>query len=80
MSTPYYVPETSVPLPPPNADVISTACDYCIVACGCKVYRWPMLSGRVGGPKAEETRLTKTFPWPYLGLGCAQPARYRAPQ
>ena len=37
MATPYYVPEESVPLPPPDAEVISTACDYCIVACGHKM-------------------------------------------
>ena len=34
LSTPYYIPEDAIPLPPPDADVISTACDYCIVACG----------------------------------------------
>ena len=37
MATPYYVPEESVPVPPPAAEVISTACDYCIVACGYKM-------------------------------------------
>ena len=37
MATPYHVPEQSVPLPPPDAEVISTACDYCVVACGYKV-------------------------------------------
>ena len=37
MATPYYVPEESVPLPPPDAEVISTACDCCIVACGYKM-------------------------------------------
>ncbi|MEE8453284.1 MAG: hypothetical protein V3R90_00725, partial [Limibaculum sp.] len=46
MSTPYYIPETDVPLPPKDADVLSTACDYCIVACGYKVYRWPVIGGR----------------------------------
>ena len=67
MSTPYYVPETSVPLPPPDADVISTACDYCIVACGYKVYRWPVAGGKVGGPKAEENAFGADFPVDPLG-------------
>ena len=31
---------TKIPLPPKDAEVFTTACDYCIVACGYKVYRW----------------------------------------
>ena len=58
MATPDYIPETNVPLPPKDAEVLSTACDYCIVACGLKVYRWPVAGGRNGGrnggPKADE--------------------------
>jgi len=54
VATPYYIPETNVPLPPKDSDVLSTACDYCIVACGFKVYRWPVAGGRNGGPKAEQ--------------------------
>ena len=50
MSTPYYIPETNVPLPPKNAEVITTACDYCIVACGYKVYRWPVAVVSHPGP------------------------------
>ena len=34
----------NIPMPPENADVITTACDYCIVACGYKVYRWRVAS------------------------------------
>ncbi|WP_299915531.1 arsenate reductase (azurin) large subunit [uncultured Roseobacter sp.] len=71
MSTPYYVPETSVPLPPPDADVISTACDYCIVACGYKVYRWPVAGGKVGGPKAEDNAFNEDFPVAPLGAWVA---------
>jgi arsenite oxidase large subunit len=67
MTTPYYIPETSIPLPPPDADVISTACDYCIVACGYKVYRWPVKGGRNGGPKASENALGVDFPVAPLG-------------
>jgi len=67
MSTPYYIPETEVLLPPPDADVISTACDYCIVACGYKVYRWPVAGGRKGGPKASENAFGADFPVDPLG-------------
>jgi len=67
MSTPYYIPETSVPLPPPDADVISTACAYCIVACGYKVYRWPVAGGRNGGPTASENAFGEDFPVGPLG-------------
>ena len=62
MSTPYYIPEDSdTPLPPPGSEVITTACDYCIVACGYKVYRWPVAGGS-GGPKAGENAFGKDFP------------------
>ncbi|MEM6942818.1 MAG: arsenate reductase (azurin) large subunit [Pseudomonadota bacterium] len=67
MATPYYIPEENVPLPPPDADVISTACDYCIVACGYKVYRWPVRGGKRGGPKAEENAFNEDFPVIPLG-------------
>ncbi|MHA1567750.1 MAG: arsenate reductase (azurin) large subunit [Alphaproteobacteria bacterium] len=67
MSTPYYIPETTVPLPPRDADVISTACDYCIVACGYKVYRWPVAGGKEGGPKADENAFGADFPVDILG-------------
>ncbi|MEM8951565.1 MAG: molybdopterin-dependent oxidoreductase, partial [Pseudomonadota bacterium] len=71
MSTPYYVPEESVPLPPPDADVISTACDYCIVACGYKVYRWPVKGGKVGGPAADQNAFGEDFPVAPLGAWIA---------
>lgn len=66
-STPYYVPESNVPLPPKDADVISTACDYCIVACGYKVYRWPVAGNRNGGPKAADNAFGADFPVEPLG-------------
>lgn len=54
-------PTTSaVPLPPKDADVLTTACDYCIVACGYKIYRWPV--GKEGGPSAEQNALNASFP------------------
>ena len=42
-----YVPRDSVPLPPPDAKVVTTACDYCIVGCGYRVFSWPV--GAEGG-------------------------------
>ena len=60
MSKPYYVPTDKTPLPPKNADVLTTACDYCIVACGYKVYRWPV--GKDGGAKANQNAFGKNFP------------------
>ncbi len=66
MATPYYIPESSIPLPPKDADVISTACDYCIVACGYKVYRWPV-DKPAGGPRAEDNAFHADFPVDTLG-------------
>ena len=67
MATPYYIPETNVPLPPKDADVITTACDYCIVACGYKIYRWPVAGGKTGGLKASENAFKADFPVDPLG-------------
>jgi arsenite oxidase large subunit len=66
LSTPYYIPRTDVPLPPKNAEVLTTACDYCIVACGYKIFRWPT-SVADGGPKADENAFGEDFPVAPLG-------------
>jgi len=55
-----YTPQDSSPLPPKDAEVITTACDYCIVACGYKAYRWPV--GKDGGPKAADNAFGVDFP------------------
>ena len=52
--------DTTVPLPPANAKVVTTVCDYCIVGCGYKVYVWP--EGVEGGPAASENALAVDFP------------------
>ena len=70
MATPYYIPESNVPLPPKGADVISTACDYCIVACGFNVFRWPV-TAQAGGPTAEENAFGEDFPVAPLGAWVA---------
>jgi len=61
MSTNYYLPEDKVVLPPKHAEVLTTCCDYCIVACAYKVYRWPLGSGD-GGRKASENAYDIDFP------------------
>ncbi|MCP4701527.1 MAG: arsenate reductase (azurin) large subunit [Gammaproteobacteria bacterium] len=60
-STPFFQPADQVPLPPADADVLTTCCDYCIVACGYKVYRWPV-GGPNGGPKKHQNALGRDFP------------------
>jgi arsenite oxidase large subunit len=67
VSTPYYIPKTDVPLPPKNAEVLTTACDYCIVACGYKVFRWPVKRGADGGPTADTNAFGEDFPVAALG-------------
>jgi arsenite oxidase large subunit len=67
VTTPYYIPESNVPLPPKDADILSTACDYCIVACGLKVFRWPVAGNRNGGPKAKDNAFGANFPVDPLG-------------
>ncbi|MFQ5434839.1 MAG: arsenate reductase (azurin) large subunit [Anaerolineae bacterium] len=61
-----YTPLDNIPLPPPTANVHTTACDYCIVACGYKAYTWP-IDGENGGPQAEENALGRSFPSTTLG-------------
>ncbi len=56
-----YTPKNSVPLPPPEATVHTTGCDYCIVGCGYKVYTWPV-DGENGGPAADQNAFGKPFP------------------
>jgi len=51
---------TRVPLPPPDAKVVTTACEYCPVACGYKAFTWPV--GTEGGPAAEANALGTDFP------------------
>ena len=55
-----YIPQNSVPLPPVDAKVQTTACAYCVVACGYKAYTWPV--GKDGGPAADENALGIDLP------------------
>ena len=61
MSTTYYLPEDQVLLPPKNADQLQTCCDYCVVACAYKVYRWPV-GAPSGGQKAADNAFGIDFP------------------
>ncbi len=57
------MPESHAPavsLPPRDAKVVTTACDYCIVGCGYKVYTWP--KGIEGGPQKEDNAFGVDFP------------------
>ncbi|MGI9621375.1 MAG: molybdopterin-dependent oxidoreductase, partial [Acidimicrobiales bacterium] len=54
----------SIPLPPPDAEVHTTCCEYCPVACGYKVYTWPV--DQQGGSAAEDNVEGENFPTPVL--------------
>ncbi|MFQ6029684.1 MAG: molybdopterin-dependent oxidoreductase, partial [Dehalococcoidia bacterium] len=67
--TPFPAPASAAPvaqivLPPTDARVVPTACDYCSVGCGYKAYTWPV--GQQGGPAASENALGIDFPAPVL--------------
>ena len=59
--------DTSVPIPPEDAERHATACRYCIVGCGYEVYKWPV--GEEGGPSADENALGVDYPASPLGGG-----------
>jgi arsenite oxidase large subunit len=58
----YEIPVDQVPVPPANAEVFPTACEYCIVGCGYKAYVWPHQDQ--GGSKANQNALRAEFPVP----------------
>ncbi len=66
MSSKEYTPEESVPLPPKGAERLTTCCDYCVVACGYNVYRWPV-SMPNGGPRASQNAFGEDFPTATMG-------------
>ena len=41
-----------VPLRPPGARQFNTVCQFCIVGCGYRVYKWPL--GQEGGPNPRK--------------------------
>ena len=44
-----------VPIPPRSAQRFNTVCQFCIVGCGYRVYKWPL--ARSGGPAPEDNAL-----------------------
>ena len=74
-STPFYQPEDQIPLPPKDADVLTTCCDYCIMACGYKVYRWPV-DAPSGGPKKDQNALNRNYPLGPLQGGWVGPNQF----
>ena len=59
-ASPAQTPIAQVPLPPVGAKMVTTACDYCSVGCGYKVYTWPV--GEAGGHSAAFNALGVDFP------------------
>ncbi|MDQ3514056.1 MAG: arsenate reductase (azurin) large subunit [Chloroflexota bacterium] len=51
----------SIPLPPPNADVKTMTCQYCVVGCGYKSYVWPTTEPD-GTPEAAGNALGADYP------------------
>ncbi|MDP6473670.1 MAG: arsenate reductase (azurin) large subunit [Alphaproteobacteria bacterium] len=74
-STPFYQPEDQIPLPPKDADVLTTCCDYCVMACGYKVYRWPT-DAPSGGPKKDQNALKRNYPLGPLQGGWVGPNQF----
>ena len=74
-STPFYQPPDKVPLPPAHAETFTTCCDYCVVACGFKVFRWPAGSPD-GGPKKNQNALKRDYPLGPLAAGWVGPNQY----
>ncbi|MGI9385498.1 MAG: arsenate reductase (azurin) large subunit, partial [Methyloligellaceae bacterium] len=58
---------TRVPLPPTNAKTYTTVCQFCIVGCGYKVFKWP--EGRDGGPAPGDNALGIDFRQQQPSLG-----------
>lgn len=64
-----------LPLPPPDATVKTTCCEYCPVGCGYKAYRWPV--GSDGGPRAHQNALGRSFPLEEPEAGWPTPNMHR---
>lgn len=56
-----------VPLPPRDAQTFNTVCQFCIVGCGYRVFKWPV--GRDGGPAPDQNALHADFRTQQPALG-----------
>lgn len=63
-----------VPVPPKDAMVLTTACDYCTIACGYKVYRWPV--GKEGGVRAKDNAFKADLPSGGIMVPWASPSQH----
>ena len=58
---------TAVPLPPPDSQRFDTVCQFCIVGCGYRVFKWPV--GKDGGPAPERNAIGIDFRRPQPANG-----------
>jgi arsenite oxidase large subunit len=58
---------TAVPLPPPDSQRFDTVCQFCIVGCGYRVFKWPV--GKDGGPAPERNAFGVDFRRPQPANG-----------
>ena len=56
-----------IPLPPRDAQRFDTVCQFCIVGCGYRVYKWPV--EKEGGPAPEANALGVDFRQPQPAMG-----------
>ncbi|MEM7156113.1 MAG: arsenate reductase (azurin) large subunit [Myxococcota bacterium] len=54
-------PSGALFLPPVDAEELTSACAFCIVGCGYRIFRWPV-DRASGGPAAEDNALGIDFP------------------
>src|SRR5215207_445759 len=60
-------PIQRIPLPPPDAQRFETVCQFCIVGCGYKVFKWPV--DREGGPEPARNALGADYTKPLPPFG-----------
>ena len=56
-----------IPLPPKDATVKNVTCEFCIVGCGYKAYKWPV--GKEGGARPNQNALGVDFTRPVPANG-----------
>lgn len=61
-----YERKKDLPLPPTNAEVHNTVCQYCNVGCGYRVFVWP--EGQDGGKKANQNAFGVDFSQPQSAI------------
>lgn len=59
-----------LPLPPKDAEVKNVTCEFCIVGCGYKAYKWP--TGKEGTPKSNGYGVDFSKPQPTYGLWASE--------